>query len=120
MLCTLRYPYELRERAEVEKPAAGKKNAVSKKEVDMALQLVKEMSEPFTPKKYKDTYRDDILARVKRKVKAGKSEKVEEAEEAPARESAKVIDLMAALKKSVGKAKHAEKAKHGEKARRRA
>ena len=38
-----------------------KKAAVSNREVDMALQLVKEMSEPFAPKKYKDTYRDDLL-----------------------------------------------------------
>src|SRR6185436_6934393 len=56
VLCTLRYGYEIRPRDELEAPAE-KKAAVSGREVDMALQLVKEMSEPFAPKKYKDTYR---------------------------------------------------------------
>jgi non-homologous end joining protein Ku len=36
----------------------------------MALQLVEEMSESFAPAKYKDTYHDDLLARIRKKVKA--------------------------------------------------
>ena len=75
------------------------------------------MSESFAPRKYKDTYRDDILARVKKKVRAGKSKKLEEPGEAHKQESADVIDLMAALKRSL---KGKEGAKHSEKARRRA
>lgn len=119
VLCTLRYGYEIRAREDIDRKPAGKKGAVTRKEVQMALQLVEEMSEPFAPKQYKDTYRDDILARVKKKVKTGKTEKIEEPEEGAHRESAEVIDLMAALKRSIGKAKHADKPKH-ERARHRA
>lgn len=107
LLVTLRYGYEIRARDDIETDAGGKKKAVSAKEVDMALQLVEEMSEPFAPKKYKDTYRDDILARVKKKVKAGKTEVVEEVgeDEAAPRAKAEVIDLTALLRQSLGKAK---------------
>lgn len=105
VLCTLRYGYEIRPRDEIEVPE-DRKSAVSKKEVEMALQLVKEMSEPFAPKKYKDTYRDDLMARVKKKVKAGDTEVVEEPEEAAEpKRSAEVIDMVALLKKSLGKGK---------------
>ena len=106
VLCTLRYGYEIRPRDEIDVPAP-KKAAVSGREVDMALQLVKEMSEHFSPKKYRDTYREDLMARIRKRVKAGRTEAVEEAE-APAaapRQSAEVIDLMALLKSSLGKAK---------------
>jgi DNA end-binding protein Ku len=111
LLCTLRYAYEIRAREELPAASGKKQKPVSKKEVDMAMQLVEEMSEPFAPKKYKDTYRDDILARVKKKVKAGRTEEVEqpEAAEAAPRRSADVIDLTALLKQSLGKAKQPEK-----------
>ena len=105
VMCTLRYGYEIRARDDIEAPKP-KKAAVSKKEVQMALQLVDEMSEPFQPKKYKDTYHDDLMARIRKKAKAGDTETVEGPEETPApRKSAEVIDLVALLKKSLhGKA----------------
>ena len=113
LMHTLRYAYEIRSRDEL--PVSAKTNGkkqrpVSKKEVDMALQLVEEMSESFEPKKYKDTYRDDILARVKKKIKSGKTEEVEEPEEGEAaKPSADVIDLTALLKRSLGHGKQREK-----------
>lgn len=111
VLCTLRYGYEIRSRDELEAPAE-KKSAVSSREVEMALQLVKEMSEPFAPKKYKDTYREDLMARIRKKVKSGRTTSVEQPEEKTAepRKTADVIDLVALLKQSLGKAKHAERA----------
>lgn len=112
VLCTLRYGYEIRPRDEIEVPE-DRKSAVSKKEVEMALQLVEEMSEPFAPKKYKDTYRDDLMARVKKKVKAGDTEVVEEPEgSAEPRQSAEVIDMVALLKKSLGKGRATPAAAH--------
>ena len=109
VMCTLRYGYEIRPRKELDAPRP-KKAAVSKKEVQMALQLVDEMSEPFAPAKYKDTYHDDLLARIRKKVKSGDTETVEEIEETPApRKSAEVIDLVALLKKSLHAGKGAAK-----------
>jgi DNA end-binding protein Ku len=102
VMCTLRYGYEIRSRDEIEAPPQ-KKTAVSKQEVQMALQLVDEMSAPFQPKKYKDTYREDLMARIRKKVRSGDTEEVAqpEEEEAPPRKSAEVIDLVALLKKSL-------------------
>ena len=89
----------------------------------MALRLIDDMSEKWQPRKFKDTYHDDLMARIKEKVRKGQTEEItepEKGEKAPAK--AEVIDLMALLKKSVErkpeKPKRAHKAAH--KAKRRA
>jgi DNA end-binding protein Ku len=101
VLNTLRYADELKAPADLEIPRAK----VTAKELDMALRLVEDMAGEWDPKKYKDTYRDDLLKRIKEKVKAGETEELTEPEEdagKPAK-GADVIDLMALLKKSVEK-----------------
>ena len=105
VLNTLRYGYEIRPAEEHDVPKGGTKSLeIQQKEMSMALKLMEEMSEDWNPKKYRDTYRDDIMARVKEKVKAGETEVITEpGEEAPAPRSAEVIDLMALLKSSIGK-----------------
>jgi DNA end-binding protein Ku len=100
VLHTLRYDEEIRDIGDFDLPGEVK---ASGREVEMALKLVKEMSEQWKPQKYHDTYRDDLLARIKEKVKAGEAREITEPEEG-AREpkkSAEVIDLMALLKRSV-------------------
>ena len=99
VLNTLRYADELKAPAELEIPKAK----VTAKELDMALRLVEDMADEWEPKKYKDTYREDLLKRIKEKVKAGQTEELTEPEEGaekPAR-GADVIDLMSLLKQSV-------------------
>jgi len=104
VLNTLRYADELKDPAELEIPGAK----VTPKELDMALRLVEDMADKWHPEKYKDSYKDDLLHRIKEKVKAGETEEITEAEKEPrAPKSAEVIDLMSLLKKSVEhKAKH--------------
>lgn len=81
----------------------GKKHAASAREVQMATQLVEDMTEDWKPEQYHDTYREDLLARIDAKIKAGKTHLLTPAEEAPvARKGAKVIDMMALLKQSIG------------------
>jgi DNA end-binding protein Ku len=103
VLQTLRYADEILSEAELEQPPSTLKAAgVNAREVKMAEQLVEDMTEPWKPEQYKDTYRDDLMARVKQKVKAGEAEVVtqpEESESGPG--GAQVIDLMAALKRSI-------------------
>jgi DNA end-binding protein Ku len=99
VLNTLRYADELKAPAELEVPKAK----VTAKELDMALRLVEDMADEWEPKKYKDTYREDLLKRIKEKVKAGQTEELTEPEEGaekPAK-GADVIDLMSLLKRSV-------------------
>jgi DNA end-binding protein Ku len=107
VLNTLRYGYEIRSMDDYEVPKAGGKAAhVQPKELDMALKLVDEMSEAWRPERYEDSYRDDILARVKEKVKAGETEEVTDEDKAPApKRSAEVIDLMSLLKGSLDRKK---------------
>jgi DNA end-binding protein Ku len=101
VLNTLRYAQELKAPSELEIPKAK----VTPKELDMALRLVDDMADKWQPAKYKDTYRDDLLKRIKEKVKAGQTEELTEPEKDAARpaKGADVIDLMALLKKSVEK-----------------
>ena len=96
VLNTLRYADELKEPSELKVPRAK----VTGKELDMALRLVKDMQDEWRPEKFHDTYREDILKRVKEKVKAGETEEITQPQKEK-RESAEVIDLMAALKKSI-------------------
>jgi DNA end-binding protein Ku len=101
VLNTLRYADELKEPGELKIPKAK----VTAKELDMALRLVEDMADDWRPSKFKDTYREDLLKRIKEKVKAGQTEELTEPDPdagKPAK-GADVIDLMALLKKSVEK-----------------
>ena len=69
----------------------------TKREVDIAKQLIDSLAGEFEPDKYRDTYREDVLALIERKA-AGKEIAVQpEAEE----EQAPAPDLMSALKASL-------------------
>ena len=102
----LRYSYELRDpkKLDIEVPEADvTKLGITEREVKLAERLVKDMSAKWNPKKYKDTYREDVLAMIQKKIKSGQTHVIEEPsegeeEEAPRRE---VVDLMPLLKKSV-------------------
>jgi DNA end-binding protein Ku len=67
------------------------------KELAIAKQLVESLAGPFEPEKYRDTYREEVLALVERKA-AGEEIAIQPAaEEAPA----EVPDLMSALQASL-------------------
>lgn len=103
MLFTLRWETEIRGDEGLSFPAAGLVG-VKAAEAAMAAQLVKSMSGKWKPAEYRDTFKDDIMALVKKKVAAGKTTEilsVEEASEAPA--SAQILDLTDLLKRSLKK-----------------
>lgn len=104
-LVTLRYPSELRPPDDLVVPArSGKKSVVSKAEVEMARSLVKHMSSDWDPEQFHDTYRDDVLALIQKKIKSGQTHEMAEADDAGtsrAAGSGKVVDLMALLKSSL-------------------
>lgn len=106
VLDTLRYAEAIRPSDEFELPPLSLRQAgISDKEVQMALSLVEGMSENWDVSHYRDTYRDDVLALVRKKIKAKQTHTItepdEEQEEEPV--SAKIIDLMALLKESLHK-----------------
>ena len=76
-------------------------------ELDLAHQLIDQLSSPrFEPGKYEDVYRRDVLQQIERKV-AG--EEISAAPAPAAREQ--IIDLVAALKKSLGERREGAPAK---------
>jgi DNA end-binding protein Ku len=82
-----------------EVPADGKAKT-TKKELDMAKQLIDSLSSEFEPGKYRDEYRDRVMEMIERK-----AEGEEVVLEAPPAEPQPVPDLMAALEASVSSAK---------------
>ncbi|MFB9240600.1 Ku protein [Massilia antarctica] len=105
VLNTLRYSDEIRPTDELKIPAAKSKTAaISDKELKMAMALVEGMSEDWEPEQYHDTYREDILALVEKKVKAKQTKTITmpDKEKAPAAKG-NVIDLVALLQQSLGK-----------------
>jgi DNA end-binding protein Ku len=73
---------------------------VDRKQVDLALNLVEALTRKFEPKRYRDTFRDELLGLIERKAEG------QEIEIAPSHEPepTKVIDLMDALKRSLSQA----------------
>lgn len=97
----LRYDHELVKATEYDLPAEGKKGPqVSPAELKMAERLVSDMDAPFKPEEFKDTYRDDLMAFIQRKIKEGDVEEPAEPEEAP--EPSNVVDIMSLLRRSLG------------------
>ena len=94
----LRFAHELRDPATYEFPKRGPVNA---KEIQLAEKLIEGMDETWNPKDYKDEYRDDLLALIKKKAKSGGKEEEEEVEAVPEEPMAEVVDLMALLKQSL-------------------
>jgi DNA end-binding protein Ku len=75
------------------------------REVKMAEQLIDSLTTKWDPKKYRDTYRSQLLDVIKRKAKG------EEIVTEPREERADVVDLMAALEASVAATKSRRRTK---------
>jgi DNA end-binding protein Ku len=110
ILNLLRFPHELRDASGLEIPENGSKSTdVSQQEIKMAERLVESMVGKWTPEKYHDEYRDDLLKLIDKKVESGKTKMVAPAERAerPQRQG-KVIDIMHLLQQSVKQAQKSE------------
>ena len=102
---TLRYADEIRDAGDLKIPAkSDKKVAVTDKELKMAMALVQGMAEDWDPEQYHDTYREDVMAMIEKKVKAHQTKTITMPEKGETkRETGKVIDLVALLQASLGK-----------------
>ena len=70
--------------------------------LDLATTLIDKKTGPFRPEAFHDRYIDGVKRLVEKKAKAKGKLVLEDADDAPARSGGNIIDLMAALKKSVG------------------
>jgi len=105
VLNTLRYADEIRPTDDLDLPPNTMRAAgISDKELKMALSLVEGMSEPWEPAQYHDSYREDVLALVKKKIKARQTKTITPPAPEPEEEQdSNVIDLVALLQQSLGK-----------------
>ena len=103
LLSTMVYADELNDANEIPELADLEGVDVSKKELDMANQLIASLTADFAAEQFEDTYRNQVLELIERKA-AGQTELI-----APpvVMEEDKVVDLMAALEASVKSAKAA-------------
>ncbi|TFW24673.1 non-homologous end joining protein Ku [Duganella callida] len=105
VLNTLRYATEIRSAEDLKLPPATLKAAgISDKELKMALSLVEGMSEGWNPDQYHDTYKEDVMAMVQKKIKAGQTKTITApGKEEAAPKASNVVDLVALLQDSLGK-----------------
>jgi DNA end-binding protein Ku len=103
ILQTLRFADEVLRPTDIK--AEGK---VTSAELSMAKSLIEQMAGKFSIDKFKDTYRADLKRRVQEKIKNKETHSLDvDMPETERRPKAQVIDLMEALKASLGKKKGA-------------
>jgi DNA end-binding protein Ku len=104
MMITLRYVDQIREHKELDVPPLSLKSAgVTAKELELAKRLIADMSGPWKPEEFEDTYNDDLMRRIEEKVKRGETKVLTKPEaDKGEKRSAQVIDLMDLLKQSIG------------------
>jgi DNA end-binding protein Ku len=102
VLMLLRWSDDIRSWEDLKLPPAGEKAAGLKAaELKMAEQLIEDMSTGFDPSKYADRFKEQVMALVEKKARAGKAETVLEPEEEAPAKGADVIDLTELLQKSL-------------------
>jgi DNA end-binding protein Ku len=104
---TMLFPDEVTQPDSIEELAAvGGDVKTTKRELDMAKQLIESLSADFDPSGYRDEYRERVLDLIERKA-AGETITIEE----PVAETKEVPDLMAALEASISASKSPPKKK---------
>ncbi|NYT36249.1 Ku protein [Allopusillimonas soli] len=105
ILNLLRWSDEIRSWEDLNPPARGPKGAgLTDKEMKMGEQLVEDMSAPWKPEQFSDSFREQILALVREKAEAGETESVSEPESHEHKDgSAKILDLTEMLRRSLDK-----------------
>jgi DNA end-binding protein Ku len=101
MLMTLRFASEVMEPAQVKKASESSDRKVTPAEVSLARKLIEQMSVPFRPEAFKDTYRADLMRRIREKIRAKQTHALTEEPPPVERPKAQVIDLMEALRNSL-------------------
>jgi len=115
-LLVLRFADELRDTNDLELPEENlKKLGITSKELEMAEKLVLGMVDKWQPERYRDDYRKDLLSLIHARAKAGEVNTVAQETAKPVRppKSAKVVDLVALLAKSVESGHQRKSAAHG-------
>jgi len=103
ILNLLRWGGEIRSYEALQLPPSGVKEAgIKDAELNMAKQLIKEMTATWSADKFRDTFHDQVMKLVEDKAKAGHVEQVEKiGADAVARSPSNVVDLTELLMRSM-------------------
>ena len=104
VLQNLRYQHSIVPVKELDIDPADLGKAVSEREIKVAEQLVKGMSEKFDPAAFTDEYYDDIMKLIEKRAKAGQTESVEAPLDERPLKGTRVVDLLPLLEKSLSAA----------------
>ncbi|MCO6149252.1 Ku protein [Flavobacterium sp. NRK1] len=102
LLIQIRFNDELRDPHEVNIPSDLK---ITKKELDMALSIIDQLTDKFEPGKYKDTYKAELIKMIKKKA-AAKSDTKEPAPRKRRKAATAKDDLLEQLKASLAAIKN--------------
>jgi DNA end-binding protein Ku len=102
VMSTLAYADEVIDPSDIDELQGLESVEVNDKEVAMAEALVASLAADFEPEKYRDEYREEVMALIQMKADGEEFEAPAAAAEKP-----KVVDIMAALEASVAAAKEA-------------
>lgn len=113
VLMLLRFPEEIVSAGKLELPSSSAKEwQPAKKEMDLALRLIDEMSGKWKPEDYHDEYRDALLDYIEKKISGGETVRdVKQPRDDEEASSGKVLDLAEYLQRSFKKAGTSTKAK---------
>lgn len=99
LLIQIRFDQDLRDPKEAKIPGSI---TIQKKELDMAMTIIDQMTEKFEPEKYKDTYKDELMKVIKKKLAEPKGKKtVKKEDTAPKAKKTDADDLLEQLKASL-------------------
>lgn len=101
VLDMMRFAHEVLDADEVNYFEGIKRVKFTPKEMDMAVDLIENMTDEWKPEKFKDTYYDDLEKIIHKKIKAGKGKTIEYEEPRKVETTSNVIDLMPLLRKSL-------------------
>lgn len=104
MIMLLRFPQEIRATSALELPSPDEKKwKPVKKELDLAIRLIKEMSEKWKPETFHDEYRDALMAFIEEKIAGGDTVDavVDSDDESEEIAEGKVLDLASYLERSL-------------------
>ena len=93
---------------EIQSVPTVKKSKVEKKELDLAISLINQMTESFKPEKFKDEYNEKVKKAIQSKIDGN-----EIVESKVKKEPAKIINLMEALQKSLNEKPKTKARKNG-------
>jgi len=96
-MATMVFPDEIIDPSTIDEIPSGDEVKVTKRETDIAKQLIDSLAGPFDPDKYRDSYREEVLDLIERKAQGEEIAVQPAADE----DDAPVPDLMSALKASL-------------------